>query len=39
MSSKNTKIDFLRRGLSIAFIKAWKLDRAFVRLNGMTRNS
>ena len=35
---KHTKTIFLKYGLKIVFIRAWKVDGAFVNPKGITRN-
>lgn len=39
MSSKNTKTNLRKSGLNAWIIRAWKVDRALERSNGITTNS
>ncbi len=39
MSSKNTKINFLKKGWNMWFIRLWKVEGALVSPKGITRKS
>jgi hypothetical protein len=39
MLSKNTKINFLKKGWNMWFIRLWKVEGALVSPKGITKNS